>query len=79
MIQINLSKAKEIAHDIRRNRRAEEFVPFDEVIMKQIPGNNLTQVEAERQLIRDKYTKMQQDINNAKTVEKLKSLMEAMT
>jgi len=75
MVQINLSKAKEIAHNIRRDQRAEEFKPHDEVIMKQIPGNDLTNAESERQKIRDKYAKMQSDINKAETPEELKGLL----
>jgi hypothetical protein len=35
MIVINIEKAKGIAHEIRRAKRAEEFAPYDEVIMKQ--------------------------------------------
>ena len=38
MIVINIDKAKGIAHEIRRAKRAEEFAPYDEVIMKQIPA-----------------------------------------
>jgi hypothetical protein len=55
MITINLDKAKNIAHDIRRIKREEEFAPYDAVIMKQIPGNDATEAEAARQAIRDKY------------------------
>lgn len=75
MIKINLDKAKEIAHEKRRNARAKEFEPYDEVIMKQIPGNSFSEAEAERQKIRDKYSVMQQQMNNAKTVDELKQLL----
>jgi len=54
MITVNLNKAKTISHDKRRDARAKEFAPFDEVIMKQIPGNDATVAEAARQVIRDK-------------------------
>ena len=74
-IQINMNKAKNIAHNIRRSRRAEEFNPYDEVIMKQIPGNDFTKAEEERQKIRDKYSKLQEDIDNAETPEELKELL----
>ncbi len=75
MIRIDLTKAKEIAHEKRREARAEEFKPYDEVIMKQIPGNNLVQAEAARQAIRDKYEELQTQMNEAQTVEELKELL----
>ena len=75
MIVINLEKAKEIAHDIRRTNRANEFAPLDEIIMKQIPGNDIAAIEAERQKIRDKYADIQVQIDAAQTPEGLKSLI----
>ena len=75
MITVNLDKAKEIAHEKRRKARAEEFKPHDEVIMKQIPGNDLVQAEAARQAIRDKYDELQTQMNEAQTVEELKELL----
>ena len=74
-IGIDLSKAKEIAHEKRRAARAEEFKPYDEVIMKQIPGNDLAQAEAARQAIRDKYATLQVQMNAAQTPEELKALL----
>lgn len=71
MITINLNKAKTISHDIRRQKRSEEFQPLDEVIMKQIPGTDIQAVEAERQLIRDKYAEIQTDIDNATDTDSL--------
>ena len=75
MIKINLNKAKEIAHEQRRAARAEEFKPYDEVIMKQIPGNDYTQAEAARQAIRDKYAALQAQMDAAQTPEELKALL----
>jgi hypothetical protein len=75
MITVNLNKAKEIAHEKRREARAEEFKPHDEVIMKQIPGNDLVQAEEARQAIRDKYEELQTQMNSAETVEELKALL----
>ena len=74
-IGINLDKAKDIAHDKRRAARAEEFKPYDEVIMKQIPGNDQTQAEAARQAIRDKYAAIQEQMDAAQTPEELKALL----
>jgi len=75
MITINMTKAKEIAHTARRAARAAEFEPFDAIIMKQIPGNDATAAEAERQKIRDKYAVLQTQMDAAQTPDQLKALM----
>ena len=75
MITINITKAKTIAHDVRRAARAEEFKPYDEVIMKQIPGNDATVAEAARAVIREKYATMQTAIDAASTVDEIKAAM----
>jgi hypothetical protein len=75
MITININKAKQIAHEKRRAARAEEFKPYDEVIMKQIPGVDAQQAEAARQAIREKYVALQAQIDNATTVDQLKNLV----
>jgi len=75
MITINMTKAKEIAHNARRAARAAEFEPFDAVIMKQIPGNDAVAAEAERQKIRDKYAALQTQMDAAKTADALKALL----
>ncbi len=74
MIVVNINKAKDIAHDVRRAARAEEFKPFDEAIAKQIPGQ-VDGAEAQRQLIRTKYAAMQTLIDQASTVEEIKAAM----
>jgi hypothetical protein len=75
MITINITKAKVIAHDKRREARAEEFKPHDEIIMKQIPGNDSVAAEAARAAIRTKYSTMQTAIDSASTVDAIKSAM----
>lgn len=75
MITINIDKAKDVAHVMRRAARAEEFKPLDEVIMKQIPGIDAAAVEAERQVIREKYTAMQTSIDAAVSVDEIKSAL----
>lgn len=70
-----MNKAKQIAHELRREARAQEFQPYDEVIMKQIPGNDLSQAEVERQKIREKYAILQQQMDSAQTAEELKNLI----
>ena len=75
MININVNKAKTIAHDMRRAAREEEFKPLDAVIMKQIPGVDAAQAEADRQAIRDKYAAMQVDIDAAATPDEIKAAL----
>lgn len=72
---VELSKAKLIAHDYRRQKRAEEFAPLDEVITKQIPGHDHTEVESKRQQVRDRYADMQAAIDAATSPEELKGLL----
>jgi hypothetical protein len=70
-IVTNLTKAKTIAHDMRRAKRAEEFEPHDEVISKQIPGADATAAETARAAIRTKYETVQTDIDAAADVNAL--------
>ena len=72
MIRIDITKAKSIAHDMRRAARADEFKPHDEIIMKQIPGVDAVAAEAARQAIRDKYSAMQTAIDTAATPDEIK-------
>lgn len=75
-ITINLDKAKQIGHDIRRQKRAEEFAPYDEVIAKQIPGADSVAAEEARQAIREKYTLVQDAIDAASTPDEIKAALE---
>lgn len=72
MIVVNIDKAKTIAHDKRRAARSAEFEPLD--IKATIPSEAVA-AEAARQLIRDKYAAMQLAMNNASSIEELKSLL----
>lgn len=74
MITINITKAKTIAHDVRRAARTEEFKPYDEAIAKQIP-NQTDGAEAARAVIRAKYATMQTAIDAASTVDEIKAAM----
>jgi hypothetical protein len=79
MIIIDIDKAKDIAHEKRRAARAEEFKPHDEVIMKQIPGNDMAEAETARQAIREKYETIQADIESAEDVVELKQILDTMS
>ena len=75
-VDVDLTKAKEIGHDIRRQNRAEEFAPYDEVIAKQIPGVCAVEAEAARQAIRAKYANAQAAIDAAATPDEIKAALE---
>ena len=71
-IVIDITKAKNIAHDARRTARSAEFAPLD--IKATIPSE-ATAAEAERQVIRDKYAAMQTAIDAANTTDQIKAAM----
>lgn len=72
MININVNKAKDIAHDIRRAKRSEEFAPLD--VQATIPSQ-ASAAESARQVVRDKYAAMQTQINSASTPEEIKTAL----
>ena len=74
-VEVDLLKAKVIAHDIRRQKREEEFKPHDDLIIKKIPGTDVAAVEAKRQEIRDKYAQVQVAIDAATTAEAIKEAL----
>jgi len=74
-IRINVGKAKDIAHSIRRAARAIEFSPHDEIIAKQIPGSPAAAAEAARVAIREKYADMQVRIDAAETPDEIKAAL----
>ena len=74
MIKINIDKAKNIGHDMRRAARAEEFKPYDEAIAKQIPGA-VDGAETARQAIREKYAEMQMQIDATTSPDEIKEVL----
>jgi hypothetical protein len=74
-IEHDIDRCREIGHDMRRAKRAEEFAPHDEVIAKQIPGVSAAEAEAARQEIRDKYTSIQAEIDAAASPDEIKTAL----
>ena len=72
MITINITKAKTIAHDKRREARSAEFAPLD--IKATIPSE-ATAAETARAAIRAKYAAMQTAIDAASTVDQIKAAL----
>jgi hypothetical protein len=79
MIKINIEKAKIIAHDKRRSSRSAEFAPHDEVISKQIPGAASSQAESARQIIREKYAVVQNQIDSAEDISDLSKIVNSLS
>lgn len=75
MITVNMTKAKNIAHDKRRAARSAEFAPLD--IKATIPAE-ATAAEAARQVIRDKYAALQNQIDAAADVVELKAVYDSI-
>ena len=77
MINININKAKEIVHNIRREVRAKEFKPLDQEININIANTaKVAEVEAQRQAIRDKYATIQTNIDSCTTADELKAIIQ---
>jgi hypothetical protein len=74
-IVIDLTKAKDIAHDKRRVARSLEFAPLD--IKATIPAE-ATAAEEARQAVRQKYAEIQTNIDAASDVASLKQIVEAL-
>ena len=77
-IVTNLTKAKTIAHEMRRASREEEFKPHDDIIAKQIPGADADAAETARAAIRTKYETVQTDIDAAINEVELRNVVENM-
>lgn len=71
-ITVNVTKAKGIAHDVRRAKRSEEFAPLD--IKATIPSEAVAAEEA-RAAVRAKYEAMQTAIDAATDVDGIKAAM----
>lgn len=74
-IVIDLTKAKDIAHDKRRAARSAEFAPLD--IKATIPAE-ATAAEEARQAVRQKYAEIQTNIDAASDVASLKQIVETL-
>jgi len=72
MIIINITKARTIAHDKRREMRSAEFAPLD--IKATIPSEAVA-AETARQAVRDKYEAMQTVIDAATSIDEIKAVI----
>ena len=74
-ITVNVTKAKGIAHDVRRAKRSEEFAPLD--IKATIPSE-ATAAEEARAAVRAKYATVQANIDSAADVDTLKTIVDGL-
>ena len=74
MITINFEKSIEVAHSIRRQKRNEEFQPFDQIVSAQITGQTES-AENERKKISQKHDDLQKAIDSCKSVEDVKNIL----
>lgn len=74
-VGVHITKAKEISHEMRRAKREKELAPFDEIIMKQIPGKSAKNAEDARAVIRSKHDVIQIQIDSCTTPEALKAII----
>ena len=74
-VVVNLNKAKEIAHEVRRRARVVEMAPLD--IKSTIPSEAAAAEEA-RVAIRAKYEGVQTSIDAAADVDALKAIVEGL-
>ena len=76
-VKEDLTESKKLGHEHRRYNRTKEFKPYDDIVMKQIPGSDTAAAEAERVKIRDKYATMQTSIDNASDSAAIRTALEA--
>ena len=74
-IVIDITKAKNIAHDARRIARSAEFAPLD--IKASIPSEAAA-AEAARAVVRTKYADIQTAVDAAIDLAALKTIMEQL-
>lgn len=75
MITVNLEKAKAISHEKRREARQAEFAPLD--VEATVPALAVA-AEEKRQGIRDRYAGIQQQIDDAESVDALAQIVGAL-
>ena len=75
MINIDMTKAKEIAHEKRRAVRSEKFKPLD--IEATIPAM-ATEAEAKRQVVRDEDNTIQSTIESAVESDEIVAVIKAL-
>lgn len=79
MITVDMDKARAVAHRIRRQQRAAEFAPHDEVIALRIPGAAGDAAEAARAEIRQRYVLAQEQIDAATGPEALSEIVKGLS
>lgn len=74
-VEHDLTKARQLAHTMRRSQRDQEMAPFDTIIARQVPGDNLAAAETARAALRTKYAAIQTAIDAAPSPEAIKAAL----
>lgn len=74
-LAVDVVKAKDIAHEKRRAKRAAEFAPLD--VEATVPVLAAA-AEAKRQKIREKYDTVQSEINGTDSVDTLLAIVQSL-
>ncbi len=75
-VEVDVVKAKETVHDMRRDKREEEFKPLDKsMVIHILDTAKSTPIELERKKVRDKYADIQTDIDNCADEAELRALI----
>lgn len=72
MVKVDIIKARDIAHSIRRSKRDNEFISIDGNIVNVVVTDT---AESDRVALRTKYASMQNDIDAASTTEELNTII----
>ena len=72
MVKVDIIKARDIAHSIRRSKRDNEFISIDGNIVNVVVTDT---AESDRVALRTKYASMQNDIDAALTTEELNTII----
>ncbi len=75
VVDIDIPAAKLIAHNFRRAKKLELLKPHDDIIAKQIPGEDAVKAEVDRAAIRNTDSTVQTDIDSAIDEPSLKTIL----
>lgn len=74
-VGIEMGKARDIAHVIRRKTRDIEMAPYDDIIAKQVPGTDPVGAETARAALRNVYDNLQTQIDNSQNPNALMAII----
>lgn len=73
-LTVDLARARDIAHQLRRWERDAAFRPWDDIVARQIPGRT-GEAELARERIRQRDAELQREIDAATSAQQLMALL----